>query len=100
MDQIVKLTEQRIEGNIKEITLLKIKQDSLISELSDTYRQIKSIQQDNNVLEKQLIDYVNGRPNTQMAGRCDDIKSVRDTSNGERFTHGQWDQPNIARKSD
>ena len=87
MNQIVKLTEQRIEGNIKEITLLKIKMDSLISELSDTCIQIKSIQQDNDVIERELIDYVN-------------TKSVRDTSNGERFTHSpiiQDNGPNLQR---
>lgn len=88
MDQIVKLTEQRIEGNIKEITLLKIKQDSLISELSETHRQIKSIQQDNDVIEKQLIHYVNSHNNKSHADRMAAI----DTSNDQKLTRSQYDE--------
>ena len=61
MDRIIKLTEEIIESNIKEIVLLKAKQDNLISELADTHLRIKTAEIDNNALEMELVQYVSSK---------------------------------------
>jgi len=71
MDRIIKLTEEIIESNIKEIVLLKAKQDNLISELADTHLRIKTAEIDNDALEMELVQYVKNIPNaSKMANTC------------------------------
>lgn len=62
MNALVKLTEQTIEGNIKEITFMKIKRDNLLSQLCEVHTNIQNAERANEVLERELIKYVNDIP--------------------------------------
>lgn len=69
MNALVKLTEQTIEGNIKEITFMKIKRDSLLSQLCEVHTNIQNAERANDILEKELIQYVNNHNNKSYADR-------------------------------